>query len=102
MAVFLIRSSLPIAGCAILIACGGPSPEVDYSGPVAQWHHVGGSQERQQYSPLNQVNGDNVASLEVAWVHNSGDFARGGDGSGKVTAFEASPLMVNDTLYYCG
>lgn len=85
-----------------LVLCGCESPErISYDGPTAQWLHVGGDQSRQQFSELTQITPDNVAELEVAWVHHSGDFSRIEDGTGKVTAFEASPLVVNDTLYYC-
>ena len=95
-------SAIPLILASIfsLSGCSKPIP-IDYSGPTGEWHNVGGDKGRQQYSPLTQITKDNVNDLEIAWVHNSGDFARAGDGSNNVTAFEASPLVVNGTLYYC-
>ncbi|NNM11884.1 MAG: pyrroloquinoline quinone-dependent dehydrogenase [Pseudomonadales bacterium] len=98
---FFYSCSVP-ALSLLLAACDTPTRRpVDYSGPTAAWEDVGGDKRRSQFSPLTQITPDNVADLEVAWIHNSGDFARAGDGSGKVTAFEASPIVVNDSLYYC-
>ncbi|MFK7897706.1 MAG: pyrroloquinoline quinone-dependent dehydrogenase [Myxococcota bacterium] len=79
---------------------GAPIGPIDYSGPVADWPFWGGSQGANHHSALTQITPENVAGLEVAWVHKSGDFF---DGSGysKVTAFQNTPLMVNETLYYC-
>jgi quinoprotein glucose dehydrogenase len=52
---------------------------------------VGGT----RYSPAAQVTRENVTQLEVAWVYRTGDFIRGGNG----TRFEATPLVVEGTLY---
>lgn len=97
---FLAPPLAIVVGFLGLSACSEPQP-IDYSGPTAEWHNVGGDKGRKQYSPLTQITKHNVTDLEIAWTHNSGDFARSGDGSDKITAFEASPLVVNDTLYYC-
>ena len=89
--VLLIAPTLP--GCE-----SGTS--IDYSGPTADWPSYAGDMGAMRYSPLTQIDRDNVARLEVAWVHNSGDYA---DGSGETggTTFQATPIVVNDTLYYC-
>ena len=49
---------------------------------------------------LTQINAQNVNQLEVAWVHHSGDVS---DGTGAVTktSFQVTPIVANDTLYYC-
>lgn len=92
---------LVVAGIVFLATACSKNLSVDFTGPTAIWPNVGGDTGRQQFSELTQINRENVGDLELAWVHNSGDFARDGDGSDRVTAFEASPLVVNDTLYYC-
>ncbi|GAB3270701.1 pyrroloquinoline quinone-dependent dehydrogenase [Parahaliea aestuarii] len=96
----LTRLAALFAILSLLGACSEHTP-VDYSGPTGDWPVVGGTVGRGQYSALDQITPDNIDQLEVAWTHHSGDFARAADGSGKVTAFEASPLVVDDTLYYC-
>jgi quinoprotein glucose dehydrogenase len=55
---------------------------------------IGGS----QYSALSQLTPGNVAGLERAWVHRSGDFIDAGtDG----TALQVTPIHANGLLYYC-
>lgn len=84
---------LCLSGC-------GAGVDIDYSGPVADWPYWGGDQGASHHSPLDQITPENVGSLEVAWTHRSGDYF---DGSGysKVTSLQVTPLVVNDTLYYC-
>ncbi|MEE3332194.1 MAG: pyrroloquinoline quinone-dependent dehydrogenase, partial [Myxococcota bacterium] len=52
------------------------------------------------YSPLTQITPANAHALEVAWTHRTGD-AFDGSGSSAVTSHKVTPLVVNDTLYYC-
>ena len=61
---------------------------------------IGGRLGCAAFSPLTQITKTNVADLEVAWTHQSGDFFDG-SGSSKVTALQVTPLVVNDKLYYC-
>ena len=51
-----------------------------------------------RYSPLEQINKENVGKLEVAWVHDTGDMS---DGTSLPTrsAFETTPLLVDGVLY---
>jgi quinoprotein glucose dehydrogenase len=67
--------------------------------PPQEWTTYGGDNAA-RYSPLSDINGNNVDSLEVAWTHRSGDYA---DGSGDwgFTSLQVSPLMADGTLYYC-
>ncbi|MCZ6559626.1 MAG: pyrroloquinoline quinone-dependent dehydrogenase [Gammaproteobacteria bacterium] len=50
------------------------------------------------YSPLADINRDNVTTLELAWTYRTGDVNDGQDGL-VGTAFEATPLMVDATLF---
>ena len=86
--------------CAAL-ACGQTTP-VDYSGPTAEWPEFSGSLKGQglHYSPLDQINRENVRQLELAWEHRTGD-AFPGSAELAPTAHQVTPLVVNDTLYYC-
>ena len=69
------------------------------SGGDSDWTYFGRDPGGSQWSPLDQINRDNVAGLKVAWTHNSGDF-RVAPGY-KGTSYEPTPLIVGDTLYYC-
>jgi glucose dehydrogenase len=46
---------------------------------------------RQQYSPLSQINAKNVKDLRVAWTYDVGE-------TGKV--FEATPIVVGNVMYF--
>ena len=51
------------------------------------WGNPGGT----RYSPLNQINRQNVSQLEIAWEYHTGDFSDGSDG-GQKTSFQATPM----------
>ena len=67
--------------------------------PPSEWLAYGGSNAA-RYSPLREINRDNVRQLEVAWTHRSGDFADG-TGDWAFTSLQVTPLMADNTLYYC-
>lgn len=59
------------------------------------WAAYGRSQAGQRYSPLQQINRDNVAQLTRAWVFHTGDLPS------KRWGAETTPLKVGDSLYLC-
>jgi quinoprotein glucose dehydrogenase len=72
-----------------------PSPPPPPSGtdwPV--WGHDPGGQ---RFSPLSDINRENVGSLQVAWTFHTGDSYQ--PAHSKPTAFETTPLYVDGTLY---
>jgi alcohol dehydrogenase (cytochrome c) len=60
-----------------------PNDWLTYHGSYKSWH----------YSPLDQINTDNVDQLQVAWTHFPGRSTRG---------LESFPLVADGTLYYSG
>ncbi|MCI0509816.1 quinoprotein glucose dehydrogenase [Chromohalobacter marismortui] len=62
------------------------------------WDSFHGQLNAQKYSPLDQINADNVDDLKKAWEVHTGDVS---DGSGKLppTVWSATPIFANDTLY---
>jgi quinoprotein glucose dehydrogenase len=64
------------------------------------WRHYGNSLDGSHYSTLNQINEDNISQLERAWTYRSGDGPRSDDADGAF-AFAATPIEINDTLYFC-
>ncbi|MBD8064509.1 membrane-bound PQQ-dependent dehydrogenase, glucose/quinate/shikimate family [Devosia sp. PTR5] len=68
--------------------------------PVGEdWPAYGGSESAQRYSPLDQINTDNVASLEQVWSFHTGDLPSD-ESEGKYSP-ENTPLKIGDTLYVC-
>ncbi len=101
------RSRLRVAACLVLLAA---LPQSAQSQKL--WGSYGGSPGGGHFSPLTQINPANVDQLELAWTHRSGDFrvAREGregskfgdaDGPRPQSALQVTPIVVDDTLYYC-
>ena len=63
----------------------------------SDWTAYGGDAGGQKYSPLKQINLENIASLEIAWTFHTGDAYQ--PKHDRATAFEATPLYVDGTLY---
>jgi alcohol dehydrogenase (cytochrome c) len=64
------------------------------------WLTYYGAYDGQRYSPLDQINKENVSQLRPAWVFQSGSV---GLHAGKSTySFEASPLVVDGVMYVSG
>ena len=53
----------------------------------------------QRYSANTQITPENVKDLQVAWTYRTGDLA--GPGKHADLAFEATPILANNTLYLC-
>jgi membrane-bound PQQ-dependent dehydrogenase (glucose/quinate/shikimate family) len=88
-------TALLLAACLILTWTASPSPS---DSPTDSWPYYGHDAGGMRYSPLTQINRDNVASLKVAWTFHTGDMSEGG-GRRKRSGFETTPLLVDGTLY---
>jgi quinoprotein glucose dehydrogenase len=55
------------------------------------WPYFGGDQGGQKFSPLDQINLENVSELEVAWEVDVG----------RIPANNSTPLKVGDAIYMC-
>lgn len=68
---------------------------------TGQWANYGNDPGGMRYSPLKQINKENVKNLKPAWTYQSGELKtyEGTDLANKA-AFEATPLMVNGVLYF--
>src|SRR5262252_9168341 len=67
-------------------------------GPIAEWPWYGGDAGGSRYSPLTQITKDNVTALRVAWEYHTGEVSDGSGGR-RPSAFEATPIVANGTLY---
>jgi alcohol dehydrogenase (cytochrome c) len=79
----LVTSAWAIDPGRIESADKNPNDWLTYHGSYKSWH----------YSPLDQINADNVDKLQVAWTHFPGRSVRG---------LESFPLVADGTLYYSG
>ncbi|MCZ7449348.1 glucose/quinate/shikimate family membrane-bound PQQ-dependent dehydrogenase [Agrobacterium rhizogenes] len=67
--------------------------------PDGEWHQYGRTPYGQRYSPLTQVNVDNVSQLKEAWRYQTGD-VKLPDDVGETT-YQVTPLKIGNTLYIC-
>ncbi len=60
---------------------------------AADWPYYHRTLEGGRYSPLSDINTDNVGELGVAWVHQPGAIVHG---------LQATPVVVDGVVYYSG
>ncbi|HVY94174.1 MAG TPA: pyrroloquinoline quinone-dependent dehydrogenase [Bryobacteraceae bacterium] len=65
--------------------------------PDDEWPAYGRDSGGQRFSPLTEINRQNVGSLRIAWTYRTGDGYQ--PKNGRATAFEATPLYIDGTLY---
>jgi quinoprotein glucose dehydrogenase len=80
-----------VLGIAILRSWSGSRDEAGEFGGGSQldWSVYGGQPQNDHYSPLAEINRDNVASLAVAWTFDTHE----------IGGLETSPLVVGGVLY---
>jgi membrane-bound PQQ-dependent dehydrogenase, glucose/quinate/shikimate family len=80
----------PVPSAQELAAAGDPAPEKT----GAEWPIWGGTRSGQRFSPVTQINKDNVGQLRQAWVYRSGDLS-------SKYGQETTPIKLGDRLYIC-
>src|SRR5690606_14605507 len=63
------------------------------------WPAYGRTQAGVRYSPLNQINSDNVKDLEVAWTFRTGEMKTEND-SGETTN-QVTPIKIGNNMFMC-
>lgn len=66
--------------------------------PAQEWRSWGNDPGGMKFSEASQINRENVARLQPAWTWHSGDLSDGSKYPVR-SAFEATPLVVNQRLY---
>ena len=102
--IHVIATVVRLAVALLLIAGCVPAPRGDSAAlgqsPTAtgEWSSYGNDTGGSRYSSLTQIDRDNVGSLRVAWTYRTGEI--GGAPPYAHVAFEATPLMVDGTLFF--
>jgi len=65
---------------------------------ASEWPAYGRDAGGSRFSPLDQINRKNVSQLKVAWTYRTGEMPEKSV-DGKKAAFEATPILVDGTLY---
>lgn len=80
---------------------GGPAGDLAAGG----WPHYAGDAGAMGYSPLRDIDRNNVSGLELAWTWDTGEEPLSGPrlpipgASVRPGSFEVTPLVLNDTMY---
>jgi quinoprotein glucose dehydrogenase len=85
--ILLSASFLIVPAVACAQAVSGPTPDTWRS-----WSVYGGGPDNIHYSKLDQINRENVHSLQVAWTFDSGD-------QHPKSEMECNPIVVDGVLY---
>lgn len=94
----------PFVAAGILVfVCGGVSRTAAQSSRSASrsgddWPYYGHDAGGTRYSPLAQIDRENVSALRVAWTFHVGDISDGSGGK-KRSGLETTPILVDGTLY---
>jgi quinoprotein glucose dehydrogenase len=94
----LTSSIGPLAIVTLLLAGCLPALRGD-SVAHGEWPSYGNDAGGTRYSPLTQIDRENVGRLRVAWTYRTGETV-GVPGPWAHYAFEATPLMVDGTLFF--
>ncbi len=66
----------------------------------AGWPTYGNDPGGSRYSPTKQIDKSNVSQLQVAWTFRTGALPHDVDDLDKKAAFEATPILVDGTLFF--
>ncbi|MBO9501170.1 membrane-bound PQQ-dependent dehydrogenase, glucose/quinate/shikimate family [Brevundimonas sp. A19_0] len=84
------------AGAGLSVPAGsGDMAEPGLYQTGADWPAFGGTYAARRYSPLTQIDRDNVETLERVWLFHTEDLPEDKWGA------ETTPLKIGDTLYLC-
>ncbi|MEM7411499.1 MAG: pyrroloquinoline quinone-dependent dehydrogenase [Myxococcota bacterium] len=96
-----LQVALELAAVGLLALACGEGVTSPRSGPIAEWPVYGGDPGGQQWSPLTEIGPENVSALEPAWTFHTGDVSAGDEDGRNKTAFQATPIVVEDRLFFC-
>jgi quinoprotein glucose dehydrogenase len=86
--------------CLLILVVTSASIEAQQGAKKGEWRFYGGDNGSTKYSPLDQINQENVAQLRIAWTWDSPDLLLQKENRAlRAFAFETTPIMVNGTLY---
>ena len=91
----VLRSGTCLALAGVLFLTWAPAGTAQRLGTEnGEWRYWGGDEGSSRYSPLDQINADNVAELEVVWRWKAANYGPKPD-----FIYRATPLKVGDKLF---
>ncbi len=96
-----VAGSCPLVSAVVCVVLGLEAPAAAQHGTAGEWHVHGGENGYTRYAPLDQINAETVADLEVAWRRQAVDaslHARWPD-LRYSNQLRSTPIMVDGVLY---
>jgi quinoprotein glucose dehydrogenase len=93
-----MRQSTLASLLAVVLAIGTLAAAKTKVSDAGDWPAYGRDPGGSRYSPLSQINRDNVKNVKLAWTYRTGAASVKGRSADKA-AFEATPIFVDRTLY---
>src|SRR5690348_7071895 len=87
-----------LRGFLLILVCPALFAQSTAPSETSDWPNYGNDPGGMRYSPLAQINNENVSKLQVAWTFHTGDISDG-QGDRRRSGFESTPIMVDGTLY---
>ncbi len=88
-----------LSSCLMLVGSAAGAQAQNKPAP-GEWRYYGGDAGSMKYSPLDQINKENVGKLQIAWTWDSPDIPLQTENRALSSfAFENTPIMVGGTLY---
>ena len=88
------RRLVPCLIAAALLAAPAAWSQTGAGAQDGEWRHYGGDEANTRYSPLDQIDADNFADLELVWRLKTDNF-----GPEPEYNFQSTPLMVGGVIY---
>lgn len=92
---FLTTPAWHVIACACLVVFAMDGAR------AGDWQHYGGDAGGRRYVDARQITPDNVEDLDEVWEFNTGALEGRSEAALKRTAFEATPIFVEDSLVFC-
>lgn len=96
--ILLIMALLPVFGILQQEAVQAQRKGISSGPPASDWPAYGRDPGGSRFSPLTQINRNNVKNLKVAWIYRTGDLSDGKNARSS-SSFQCTPLLVGGMLY---
>ena len=93
----IVQSEMrPLVWVSIVLLCACANDPSSHASLPDDWSYYGRDPGGTRFSPLSDINRNNVARLTPAWVFHTGQTIAG---HGRRVGFESTPIVVDGTLY---
>jgi quinoprotein glucose dehydrogenase len=90
--------SAPVGRAQSAKTAAKPAAQTHAPAQADDWAYYGHDAGGARYSPLAQINRENVSQLQVAWTFHTVDISTGNDGKHR-SGLETTPILVDGILY---